>query len=156
MALKWGSWSSDTSSILAGGSMSRVYFESDVVVVTWEAEQRAVLLAWKGHAKGEKFRQGLDKGLELVKQHGAARWIGDCTLLGVLSQEDQDWTNTNWFPRLLQTPVSRMAVLIPKSALTRMSVDSILSKVEGTNLTTCYFSDLAEARGWVVDVRKAA
>lgn len=129
--------------------MSQPYFESDVVTVDYDAASRTVSLAWKKFAKGDDFHEGLEKGFELVQKKGARRWVGDCKHLGPVAPTDQEWVNTDWCPRLLGAGVNRMAVIIPSSALSRMAVNSIMTKVEGTDFVSCNFDDRAEGHAWV-------
>lgn len=134
-------------------------FESDVATVRFDVKARAVVLTWKGPASDAAFKEALEAGLSMVKQRAAKRWVGDVRELGVLTQEDQAWVNTDWFPRLIGTGLTHMAVVMPRSALTKLSVGNIMRKVEGTSLTTCNVASPEEGLAWVVDpssVGKAA
>ena len=70
-------------------------------------------------------------------------------LLGPVAQDDQRWTNSDWFPRAVSGGVRWMAIVQPKAAVARLSVKSILSKVNDVNLVTSYFDDLETARRWL-------
>jgi hypothetical protein len=131
------------------------HYDTEHCTVTYDAGKRTVILAWKKFAKGDDFKNALEAGLELVKKKGAKRWVGDCQNLGPIAPADQKWVNEDWFPRLLGTGMQRMAVIIPKSALSKMAVDQIMTKVEGTDFVSCNFGDFDEGASWVTE-RKAA
>ena len=132
-----------------------MYFKSDVVEIHWDAGARAVVLAWTGFAKGDAFKEGLEKGLELVKAKRATRWVGDVRKLGPVKLDDQEWVNTNWFPRLLGAGLTHMAIVMPEKAITKMSVGRIMQKVEGTNLVTVNVATPDEGLAWVKDPSRA-
>lgn len=120
------------------------------VKLIWDSECKALISQWVGGFTGRDIRAGLDAGLqEYIKKGAGAQWIGDTTDIGVITPEEQDWINTNWFPRFLATGVKLMAVVQPMSAIAKMSVNSIVSKVPGTALTIYNCSSLEEARKWM-------
>lgn len=124
-----------------------VFFESRVVNVLWNTELNAVELQWKAFAKGDEFKEALNKGLELVQQKGAKKWLGDTSNMSAISVDDQNWSNTDWFPRAISSGINRMAVVIPKSAIAKMSVQNIVSKFD--NLEVHNFGDKSEAIVWL-------
>ncbi|MEM9329568.1 MAG: hypothetical protein AAGA85_28170, partial [Bacteroidota bacterium] len=63
--------------------------------------------------------------------------------------QNQEWINTHGFLRFLGTGVKWMAVVQPKSVIAAMSVNSIVSKVEGTDLTTSNVKTVEEALAWI-------
>ncbi len=90
-------------------------------------------------------------GLEEFKKYRPkAQWIGDTTDIGVIGQEDKDWIDKEWYPQFLATGVSFMAVVQPKTAIARISVDSIVAKIPGTGLTIFNCVTLKEAREWMM------
>jgi len=77
-------------------------------------------------------------------------------MLGPVGGDDQDWVNGDWFPRLLKAGVQRMAVILPTKTTASMSVDAIMTEVEGTGLVSHYFDDVEAGRRWVMDAAQAA
>ena len=116
----------------------------------WDEETRSLISQWHGGFIGRNLKEGLLAALEEYKKYlPHAQWIGDTSDIGVISQEDQEWINTYWFPMFLQTGVKYMAVVQPKSAVAKLSVRDIVSKVPGTQLTQYQCSSLEEARKWM-------
>jgi hypothetical protein len=126
--------------------------------IIWDEGSKSQITSWKGGFQNRNIREGLDTALEefkkIIKKTPNAQWIGDTKEIGVIGREDQEWINTNWFPRFLATGVKYMAVIVPSSVIAKMSVNSIVSKVEGTNLTSKYFSSLEDAKKWIIEMTK--
>ena len=120
------------------------------LALIWDADSRALISQWHGGFKGRNLKEGLDAGLEeFIKHRPGAQWIGDTTNIGVIGDEEQQWIDTHWYPRFLGTGVEYMAVVQPRSALAKMSVNAIVSKIPGVQLTIFNCATLEEAREWM-------
>lgn len=118
--------------------------------ILWDEESRTVISQWHGGHIGRNIKEGLDAALEEYKKHlPGAQWIGDTTDIGVIGLEEQGWIDKDWFPRFLATEVQYMAVIQPKSAVAKLMVDQIVSKIPGTRLTVFNCVTLEEARAWM-------
>ena len=124
--------------------------EFPYLTLIWDADSRALISQWHGGFKGRNLKEGLDACLEeFIRRRPDAQWIGDTTNIGVIGDDEQNWIDTNWFPRFLGTGVKFMAVVQPRSALAKMSVIAIVSKIPGTQLSTFNCNTLEEAREWM-------
>lgn len=124
-------------------------YESAYLDIEYNADADAVEMHWKSFVSGEPFREGLDRGLELVRETGASNWFADLRDLGAVDQADQEWSNEEWFPRAIDAGLENMAILRPESVVAEMSVDRIMQEIEGTELVTYNVDDPAEAREWL-------
>ena len=125
------------------------HFNSDYLNITLEQEQGMVVMSWKKFVKGTGFRNGLDTGLKLCMEHGISRWLADLRYLKVVDLEDQEWSNSDWFPRAIAGGITSMAIVIPRDVFAKMSVNSIMEKVNDSDLEVHYFEHLEAAREWL-------
>jgi hypothetical protein len=120
------------------------------LLLIWDDKSRSLISQWLGGYDGRNLREGLQAALAEYKKYlPSAQWIGDTTDIGVIGMEDQEWIDKEWFPAFLSTGVKFMAVVQPKSAVAKMSVNSIVSKVPGTQLTVFNCASLEEAQAWM-------
>lgn len=126
-----------------------IYYDEPWLTVHWEEPLQAVWMQWKRYAEGADYRDGLDAGVALIRQKNASRWLADLRQLGPVRQEDQQWTNAEWFPRAVAAGVRYMALLAPRAAVSRLSVRQIMSRVNDVNLITAHFDDLEAGRTWL-------
>ncbi len=126
-----------------------IYLDKPYLTIHWDENVKCPILEWKTFARSSEFRDALETGLKLVKEKRARRWLADMRNMGTVSVADQTWSNEDWFPRALAAGINRMALVVPKSTLAKMSVDTIMSKVEGANLETAYFDNIEEAKQWL-------
>ena len=139
-----------TVSPLPGG----VYYDRPgVAFVNWDTISHAVHMEWQGWANSAEYREANDAIVTALMANRSSKLLGDSRNLKVIKKSDQDWSNQDWFPRVLAAGLKRMALVIPQSGLAKMNVDEILSKVPGTPLEVAYFATLDEARGWLATPR---
>jgi hypothetical protein len=118
--------------------------------IIWDEETRSMISQWRGGHVGRNIKEGLDATLvEYKKKLPGAQWIGDTTDIGVIGLEEQAWIDKEWFPQLLATEIQFMVVIQPKSAVAKLMVNQIVSKVPGTRLTIFNCATLEEAREWM-------
>ena len=123
--------------------------DTPYLTVHWNEEIKCVWMEWKKFVKGAGFRNGLDKGLELIIAKESSKWLADLTRLKVVDMEDQEWSNNDWFPRAIEGGIQWMAIVVPEDIFAKMSVNSIMEKVPTMQLTVHYFDSLHEAEDWL-------
>lgn len=126
-----------------------IHFDEPWLAIYWDESCQAVRLEWKAYVEGEQVHQGLDTGLSLLKTKRASRWIADVRKLGPVRQVDQTWVNQDWFPRAIDAGLRYLATIQPKSAIARMSIKQIMSKVNDAEVFNSFFDDLELARQWI-------
>jgi hypothetical protein len=125
------------------------HYEASHLTVEYNQGLDAIVMNWHGFAEGEKYRKGLDAGLDLVQKQGAQNWLADLRDMGTVSQADQEWSNQEWFPRALETSLTNMAIVQPEDVVADMSVDNIMQEIDGGTLKTHYFDNRNEAEQWL-------
>jgi len=125
------------------------HYDERHLTVSWDGSLDAVVMEWHEFAEGEPYREGLDAGLELVEQKGAENWLADLRDMGTVADADQQWSNEEWFPRAIDSPLSNMAIIQPESVVADMSVENIMQEVGDGALTTKYFDNRADAEAWL-------
>lgn len=125
------------------------YFDKPWMTIRFDEGLQAVHLEWKRYAEGEEFRAGFNIGLELLQQKKVSRWLGDCRLLGPMTQADQQWINQDWHPRAAAAGMRWVAIVLPKAAVARLGMTSIKARVNQVDLVMSNFADLESARAWL-------
>ncbi|MFC7074871.1 STAS/SEC14 domain-containing protein [Haloarcula halophila] len=123
-------------------------YESAFLTIEWDGSIEAVIMNWTDFAEGEEYREGLDKGLEVIEQHGAENWLADLREMGAVSQEDQEWTRNEWHPRAFETSLTNMAIIQPESVVAEMSVDDLVQEI-GEETTIQIFDNREDAKSWL-------
>jgi hypothetical protein len=133
------------------GAEETYFNQPGVAVVRWDSPSQAAHMEWQGWAKPAEFRAANDALVQAIKDHRGSRVLGDSRLIKVIQKSDQEWVNTDWFPRILAAGLTRMALVIPQSGLAKMNIDDMVSPV-ADRLDVAYFATLAEARVWLMNM----
>ncbi len=98
---------------------------------------------------GAPLREGLLRGAELLKTHGATKWLSDDRNNSALHPSDMEWGRTFWFPLVCEAGWKYWAMLPPLKVLGQMNLKN-LSKVSETNgISVAVFKGLEEAMAWL-------
>jgi hypothetical protein len=128
----------------------QIYFNlPGVAIVRWDAPTAGAHIEWQGWAKPAEFRAANNALVQAIQDHHGTRVLGDSRQIKVIQKSDQDWVNSDWFPRILAAGLNRMALVLPQSGLAKMNIDDLVGRV-ADQLDVKYFATLAEAREWLV------
>lgn len=119
------------------------------ITITWDENVKCIQAIGQGFVDGNSYRGSMDKGLELLKEKKASRWLADMLDQKVLSSEDQDWTIQDWTPRAVAAGIKKSAFVVPKSVIAQMSLRRMTAKVGNVELEMAYFESVEEAKKWL-------
>jgi hypothetical protein len=77
----------------------------------------------------------------------ASRLITDTREMKALAQQDQQWVDEDWRPRVQAAGLRRNAILVPKSAVAKLTMTTLVKKFDAVQFG--YFSEMDEARKWL-------
>ncbi|MDO1447245.1 STAS/SEC14 domain-containing protein [Rhodocytophaga aerolata] len=127
-----------------------VYFKEDYLTIHYDANLELIHLEWNTKFISDaQYKKGCEAALKLIQEKKCTRWLGDLTNMGVIPMESQHWTNQNWFPRLFESSLQHMALLVSKDVFNKVAVNNIINKANGITFATKYFQNKAEALAWL-------
>ena len=134
-----------------------VYFENEFVTLYWNPRLRAVGTWFRPAPLGEGWRGtetiklALEKGLDLIREHKATRWIADTRDMPVMPPEAQAWCTEDWWPRALEAGFRWLAILLPNSIIAKLAIDeAIAASVEHQESESRYFGSADAAKAWLL------
>ncbi|OJJ17748.1 hypothetical protein BKI52_28200 [marine bacterium AO1-C] len=69
----------------------------------------------------------------------------------IVSPQLQAWTDVEVTKKNKMNGVKKVALIMPQEYITQLSVQQALSEKEAKSLDTRFFSDMEEAKGWLLD-----
>ena len=128
-----------------------VYFNEKFLSIEYDEKLNCVLMNWKSYASNTDYRKGLEKGLELAKEKNLTKWVTDQTNMSGIKKEEQIWAYQDWFPRVMESGIKYMAIIIPENPLTQFTVNNILKHVDLSRIQIQFFERLTKAKKWIAD-----
>ncbi|TGL63296.1 methyl-accepting chemotaxis protein [Leptospira sarikeiensis] len=123
-------------------------FQSDIGSLYYMKKNELVEVVWTENFSDEKYKEMLNKGLELVKEMNASKWMADTSDMGVTSPEAQTWVNENWFPRAINSSLRKIAIVIPQSVLAELAMDN--SSLKAGNIELRNLPSREEGMKWLI------
>lgn len=124
-------------------------FENRFIIIKWNEQHKYLFTKRIGFCNGEDFRMINNRFIELVKEKTCSKQLTDTTEMKVVAQEDQQWFTTDYLPRLKEAGLRYLAVVLPTSALAKLSVQAVQNGAINNKLETAYFDKIAEAEEWL-------
>lgn len=129
-----------------------VQFKNEFVIVELVNNSTAILLTWKGFIPSQKYREALDKSLEITQKYKIKNWISDIREMKVVSVKDQEWAGTEWLSKAVTAGCyKKQAVIMPEDVFGQASAKNMITTVTVKNqqIEIQNFTSLEEAKKWL-------
>jgi hypothetical protein len=130
-----------------------ILFQQSYLTIEYDEQLKCLSQHWKGYAKSEQFRAGIQKTIELFKQIKPNKLISNTKELAIITNEDTQWAASYATPLMMASGLKYMAFIVPANVFTQASVNNFKSKT-GDALQIQYFDDLSKAKAWLGSVEK--
>jgi hypothetical protein len=125
------------------------FYECPGAVVSWNEDIKCVELRFRGYIEGDDLRAAALSVLKLLEMHRACKVLTDSRDLKALTQEDQRWIDVEWTQKAKSTGLAYDALVLPKSAVAKLSVNAVMKKMPAKQIEFAYFASIEEAKSWL-------
>lgn len=98
---------------------------------------------------GEPFREALNKGAAAFQRYGARKWLSDDRAQTALAQEDLDWGDNDWFPRVAKMGWKYWAIVKPQKVIGQLSLARLAEKYAAQGVIAKFFPTAGDGRLWL-------
>jgi len=128
-------------------------YEDKYIKINLDKAHSCLEYSWLQFTPAEEYKKLLDKVYDYTIQYGITKLSTDVKDMRVIPQDAQEWTNTDWFPRMMQQGVKHYAISRVKPGGASMSIKAMEQAVKEqmamAGVTTEYFDDIESARKWI-------
>lgn len=118
----------------------RLYFHEDAGIVHHEIRKPL---------EGKVFQETLTRGAELLESKRAAKWLSDNRGHLGLSEADEAWGRTVWFPRVKAAGWRHWAIVKPQSAIGALNMSRLSQNYTILGVNARVFTSFDEAFEWL-------
>lgn len=130
---------------------STIVRKDEYVTIEVSPAEQLIRLNWTGYAPSGPYRSILEEAQQNVRSLGLKRWLADLRYMDAILKLDQEWTVTDWFPRMAQSGLKRMAILTSSDYFNQISVERIMSAATPEMpFAISYFDDVDKAKEWLL------
>lgn len=126
-----------------------IFYQGKNIQVSWDDMIKSVILQVDRYVEGDEFRRAADSTVRLLERRSGCKLLTNSREMKALPQDDQRWVDEDWRPRAMAVGLRYNAIVIPKSSIAQMTVDSMAKKLPPGVVEFAYFSDMEEAKAWL-------
>jgi hypothetical protein len=119
--------------------------------IEYDGDDDVVMFTWKEFVTGDDFRAGSNTLLEYFEDKDTSKLIVDTSGIEAHDEEDQQWLQEEWTPKMIEAGLEYDAVVHPDSVIAAMDADEIMSAMEELPYEALWTADMSEAREWIAD-----
>lgn len=123
------------------------YHKTPYITLRHIPEKSAIHTHWTQFPTSDEFRDGMNQIIEGFKKFKAHKVLALTDKLGAIAEENQKWTNEDWFPRAAKEGYNKIAIVLSSDIFNQLSVEEIMSSLG--DFQTQYFDDEIKAFEWL-------
>lgn len=127
----------------------QVYEDTANYTIEWDSDLGAVIHTWTGFTSGEEFRAGCEALLDAIKAKNASYLIVDTRNVKAHDDEDKQWLQEEWTPRMVDAGVEGSAQVHPDSVISKMEMENLAEDMDDIPFENFLTDSMDEARDWV-------
>ena len=126
--------------------------DNDYATLMYHPDTQIVHHVFHKPISGPEFRSVLNGGAALLKEHSACKWLSDDRNNSALTDEDTEWSKSDWFPRAAASGWKFWALVVPPDLAARMNLKEFVDTYYELGLRTMVFTEPEAAMEWLVKV----
>ncbi|MEM6280890.1 MAG: hypothetical protein AAF787_01750 [Chloroflexota bacterium] len=126
--------------------------DNEHVVLYYHQHTKIIHHVYQPTIHGEYIKEQLNRGVELLKEHGAQKWLSDNHLFNDLPAEDSEWINTVWLPAAIEAGWKYWALVVPETDMGRMNMVQFINTFSEMGVKARVFVDPDKAMEWLIEI----
>ena len=130
--------------------MEEVYYKDDFLILFYNRNTKTARAVWDGFLSGETLRHATTQCLRLLEEEQPLNWLADNRKMKAIRQKDQEWVQSVMIPRLVASPLRKMATLVSEDIFNKMAVENLYRRSSDLiKFDHQYFKDEKSAAQWL-------
>lgn len=130
--------------------MYAVYYEKPHLTICYDKGRNVGKSVWNGFVSGEEYRQSMMACVRLMTEQNVRYWMADDREMKAIRLKDQEWSNTVLMPKLANSSLKKMALVVSRDMFNQIAVDRIIGQARNAiGFEIRYFKDPKPAEAWL-------
>jgi hypothetical protein len=131
---------------------AQTIIDTDYATLIYYPDAKIVHHVFHKPISGLEFRSVLNEGAALLQKYGAQKWLSDDRNNSALTEEDTEWSKSDWFPRASSSGWKFWALVVPPDLMARLNLKEFVDAYYEQGLRTMVFTEPEEALQWLKTV----
>ncbi|TGL72108.1 methyl-accepting chemotaxis protein [Leptospira jelokensis] len=137
----------DTEIVHKDSKTHSLVYTSEIGDIYYVPTKQMIEVVWKPEYSDDAYKKILIQALDIIEKNQITKWLADTRKIGLVSKQGQEWVNEEWFPKASNSSLRKMAVIVPDSALSAISIED--STLRTGNVTLKSVPSLEVALDWL-------
>jgi hypothetical protein len=124
-------------------------FDNQYIQMSYDPESRIIRHHYYPQLNSYYLRAGLDRGVGIMNDYGATKWLSDNRETNAHSPEDTEWINNDWLPRAVKAGWKFWALVVPETVVAQMNMVEFVQAFYDQGVRVMVFTDPDEAQRWL-------
>jgi hypothetical protein len=126
-----------------------VVLDNETARLCYDARHKIIQHEFRSFVHGRALRDVLEKGLEILQQRGATKWLSDDRGNGPTTAVDSEWALNDWAPRVIAAGWKYWGVVLPEKVLGQMNMRRWIETYSKLGVLAQVFEDPEAGRTWL-------
>ena len=104
--------------------------ETDVRSIEYDSGLDTVVFTWNRYVTGERFRTALTDALAVIEREGATGFIADAREFTAHSDDQLEWLQREFTPRMIEAGIERSVQIHPESVIAEMEAQETVERAD--------------------------
>src|SRR5271165_5922417 len=100
--------------------------DNEYATLRYHSDKKIVHHTFLKPIAGDAFREILTRGIDLLAEHQAEKWLSDDRGNGPLSEADTEWSMQTWFPKAKAAGWKYWALVVPQNIMAQMNLQEFI------------------------------
>lgn len=123
--------------------------DNDYATLLYVPEDKLVRHKFHKPISGTPFRELLNKGVDLLVENNAHKWLSDDRENAAFPEDDNQWIVSEWIPKAIAAGWKYWALVVPDDVRARVNMSKYIDSLFELGLRMMVFSDPDEALTWI-------
>ena len=123
--------------------------DTEFVTLWYYSDKKIIQHQFKKYLYGTPYREFLDEVTKALQKYRAQKWLSDDRKNSGISKEDQEWGNTDWFPRAKAAGWKYWAIIQPENTIGQLTMKRVIGNITSQGIIAEMFTDENEAMAWL-------
>jgi hypothetical protein len=137
--------------------MEEVYYQDEYLTLYYNRKSQTARAVWNGFLSGDVLRNAVQPCIQLLETEQPINWLADNRKMKAIRKNDQEWIQTYMIPKIVASPLRKMATLISEDIFNQMAVESLYVKANNIiHFDHQYFNKEEAALAWLKETKQFA
>ncbi len=133
--------------------MSKItVLSNECVDLFYHEDTKIIHHIYKTPIGGDCLKEELNTGIDLLRKHGASKWLSDNRAIDSHTPEETDWINNDWLPRAIENGWKYWALVVPDNTYARYNMFEFTQAFHKMGVRAMVFVDPDTAMDWLIKI----